>query len=388
MRQIDGAGTIVLRGGYGIFYTRYPIQYLLQTVGVNPPFAGLFNYSQAITNGVPALTLEAPYTSAGASASISPAGIERNFLLPSNQQWNLTLERAMGWKTAVSLGYVGNKGTHLFRSINANASYLDRNGVVQRRFSTTYGTSAINVRQSNGNSIYNAMALEVRRRAGRGLMFQGNWTWAKGIDDVGVNVQSALLDVENLGRDRADSDYVRRHVIKMNAAWDVPFAPRGMRGRFFGGWRLSGIWQYMTGMYFTPQFTTTGGLSNNRPDVVAGVQANLPRDQRTPARWFNPAAFREVPAVDPVTGLPRFGNAGRNILVGPGLNLVDASLAKSFPVWKESQRLTFRLELFNAFNHPNYDYPDSNISNTNTVATINRVAKPARQAQFALRFDF
>ena len=58
-------------------------------------------------------------------------------------------------------------------------------------------------------------------------MFQGNWTWAKGIDDVGTNVQSALLDVENLGRDRADSDYVRRHVLKFNGSWDVPFAPRG-----------------------------------------------------------------------------------------------------------------------------------------------------------------
>ena len=244
------------------------------------------------------------------------------------------------------------------------------------------------MRQSNGNSIYNAMALEVRRRSARGLMFQGNWTWAKGIDDVGTNVQSALLDVENLGRDRADSDYVRRHVLKVNGSWDVPFAPRGPLTRFFGGWRLSGIWQYMTGMYFTPQFSSSGGLSNNRPDVIAGVQANLPRGERTPQRWFNPAAFAEVPAVDPALGQPRFGNAGRNILVGPGLNVLDASLAKSFPVWKEGWRATFRLELFNAFNHANYDYPDENISNVNTVATISRVSKPMRQAQFAFRFDF
>jgi hypothetical protein len=232
------------------------------------------------------------------------------------------------------------------------------------------------------------MALEVRRRSSRGLMFQGNWTWAKGIDDVGTNVQSALLDVENLGRDRADSDYVRRHVLKLNGSWDLPFSPSGRFTRFFGGWRLSSIFQYMTGMYFTPEFTTTGGLSNNRPDVLPGVSANLPRDQRTPQRWFNPAAFTEVPAVDPATGLPRFGNAGRNILVGPGLNVVDASLAKSFPLWKENWRLSFRLELFNAFNHANYDYPDQNISNVNTVGTINRVAKPMREAQFAFRFDF
>lgn len=388
VRQMDSTGKMVLRGGYGIFYTRYPIQYLLQTVAVNPPFAGLFNYSQSITANVPALTLDAPYSTAGGNASVAPAGIERNFLLPSNQQWNLTVERALGWNTAVSLGYIGNKGTHLFRSINANASYLGSDGLVRRRFSGTYGASTINVRQSNGNSTYHAMAIEVRRRASRGLMLQGNWTWAKGIDDVGTNVQSALLDVENLGRDRANSDYVRRHVLKLNGSWDIPFKPSGTWTRYLGGWRLSGIWQYMTGMYFTPQFTSTGGLSNNRPDVVAGVQANLPRSQRSPTRWFNPAAFTEVPATDPVTGLPRFGNAGRNILVGPGLNIMDVSLAKSFPLWREDWRGSFRLELFNAMNHANYDYPVANISSANTVATISSVAKPMRQAQFAFRLDF
>jgi hypothetical protein len=384
----------VIRGGYGIFYTRYPIQYLLQTVAVNPPFAGLFSHSLSLpTTGatayVPSITLDAPFAAAGASASVSPLGLQRNFSLPDNQQWNLTIERALGWKTALSLGYIGNKGTHLFRSINANSAYLDRTtGTVQRRYASTYGTSTINVRQSNGNSVYNAMSAEVRRRAGKGLMFQGNWTWAKGLDDVGQNVQSALLDVENLGRDRADSDYVRRHVIKANGSYDLPFAPGGKLGRYFGGWRLSGIWQYMTGLRFTPSFASTGGLSNNRPDVVAGVQANLPRDERTAARWFNPAAFREVAAVDPATGQARFGNAGRNILIGPGVNVVDASLAKSFPIWREGHRLTFRLEFFNAFNHANLDYPDGNISNTNSVATINRVLKPMRQAQFALRYDF
>jgi hypothetical protein len=384
----------VVRGGYGIFYTRYPIQYLLQTVAVNPPFAGLFNHSLSIpTTGasayVPTITLDAPFAQAGASASVSPLGLQRNFQLPANQQWNLTVERSLGWKTALSLGYIGNKGTHLFRSINANASYLDKTtGTVQRRYTSTYGTSTINVRQTNGNSVYNAMSTEVRRRAGKGLMFQGNWTWAKGIDDVGQNVNNALIDVENLGRDRADSDYVKRHVFKVNGTWDIPFAPSGKWARYFGGWRLSGIWQYMTGLRFTPSFASTGGLSNNRPDVVAGVKANLPRGERSAARWFNPAAFREVPAVDPGTNQPRFGNAGRNILVGPGLNVVDTSLAKSFPVWREGHRFTFRLEFFNAFNHPNLDYPDANISNTNTVGTITRVLKPTRQAQFAFRYDF
>jgi hypothetical protein len=155
-----------------------------------------------------------------------------------------------------------------------------------------------------------------------------------------------------------------------------------------GGWRLAGLWTFTSGMFFTPTFTAAGGLANNRPDVVYGVQANLPRGERTPSHWFNPAAFAPVPAVDPVTGLPRFGNAGRNILIGPGTNDVDTSLSKSFPVFREDRRLTFRLEFFNTFNHPNYGLPDANISDTTTVATINTIVIPMREAQFAVRFDF
>lgn len=382
VRQVSSA-RMVVRGGYGIFYSRYPIQYLLQTVGINPPFAGTFSYSQAIQGGQPTLRLSAPYASTGASASVSPAGLQRDFQLPDNQQWNLTIERSLGWNTVASLGYVGNKGTHLFRSINANGPYLDKTtNTVKRRYQSTFGTSAINVRLSNGNSIYNAMQLEVRRRAQRGVTFQGNWTWAKGLDDVGSTVQAALLDVENLGRDRANSDYVRRHVININSTWQMPW-----KHRYLGGWRLSGIWRFSSGRFLTPTFASTGGLSNNRPDVVYGVNPNLPRSERSPSRWFNPAAFKEVPAVDPITGLPRFGNAGRNIVIGPGINVMDASLAKQFRI-REGHTASFRLEMFNLLNHPNYGAPDMNISNVNTVATINRVIRSMRQAQFALRYDF
>ncbi len=204
-----------------------------------------------------------------------------------------------------------------------------------------------------------------------------------------------LLDVQNLGRDRAASDYVRRHQITVNGAYDLPFG----RGRQFartlnalgeaiaGGWRLSGIWRYTTGRYFTPLFTTAGGLSNNRPDVVAGVSANLPRDERTPLRWFNPAAFAPVPAVDPAIGTARFGNAGRNILIGPGLNTMDVSLAKSFRL-REKASLSFRLEAFNAMNHANYDIPNNNISTANLVGVVSGTITPARQMQFAVRLDF
>jgi outer membrane receptor protein involved in Fe transport len=387
----------VVRAGYGIFYSRYPIQYLLQTVGINPPFAGLFSYSQAISNRTPALTLDAPYNSVGGSASISPAGLQQDFGLPNNQQWNLAIERDLGWQTTATISYVGNKGTHLFRSINANSAFIDPvTHAVTRRFASTYGTSTINFRETNGDSNYNSMNVEARHRTSKGLIFQANWVWAKGIDDTGSTVQAALLDVQNLGRDRANSDYVRRHTINVNAIYDLPFGhnraflssmPRWL-DTAAGGWRLSGIWHYATGRYLTPTFTAAGGLSNNRPDVVYGMQANLPADQRSPREWFNTAAFAVVPATDPLTGLPRFGNAGRNIIIGPGTNNLDANVAKVFPLGKERKSITLRMEVFNVMNHPNYAAPALNISNTSTVGSISSILRPMREVQFAGRFDF
>jgi hypothetical protein len=240
------------------------------------------------------------------------------------------------------------------------------------------------------------MNLEIRHRFYHHLIFQGNWAWAKGIDDVGQNVQSALIDVQNLGRDRADSDYVRRHTININAVYDLPVGrhqpflsnmPRAL-DTALGGWKLGSIWHFATGRYLTPSCTSAGGLSNTRPDVVYGVETNLPRDQRTAQEWFNPAGFACVAATDPATGLPRFGNAGRNIIVGPGTNYMDANLAKVIALGSERRQLTLRVEGFNVLNHPNYANPALNISTTTTAGTITSVLRPMREVQFVARFSF
>jgi len=396
--DLTGHGKWLVRSGYGTFYSGPSLQqtYALQ-IGSNPPFASLFNFSQSITNGVPLITLNNPYPTAGASANITPGGIELNYHNPSNQQWNLTIERMLFSNTIVSLGYLGNKGTHLYRTGNLNATQVDpATGAVVQKYQSTFGGAAVNYKTADADSIYNALQAQVRRAFSHGLAFQVNWTWAKGLDDVGTTVNAAVLDTQNLGRDRANSDYVRRHQVNSNFAWEIPVG----RGRAFGsglpgwlnaaagGWRLSGIWLYSTGRYLTPQYTQSGGLNaNNRPDVVYGISPNLPASQRSPQHWFNPAAFAPPPAVDPATGLPRFGNAGRNIVPGPNKTACNASLAKTFPI-REKKQVVVRMDVFNVMNHPNWQNPDMNISNVNTVATIADIVGTMRTAQFALEFRF
>ncbi len=394
--RLPGSRQFVMRGGYGIFYNRYPIQNMEQIIAINPPFAGTFNFTQTITGGTPSITMQNPFGSKG-TATVAPGGLERDWKLPSNQQWNLTMEREIGWGSTLSLAYIGNKGTHLFRAKDANGPYIDPvTGAQLRRYQGIYGTVAISERTTDATSIYHSMQTVFRRHLSKGVLVDFNWTWAKGLDNVGTALNVSALDVENLGRDRSDSDYVRRHTFHMNAMWELPFgqgkallssAPRWVDA-IAGGWRLSGVWSRYSGIRFTPTINNTG-LANTRPMYVYGQPANLPADQRSSDHWFNQNAF----ATPPVTCGPNhnascFGNAGRNILVGPGLNGADASLSKTVPVFGDRRRLTFRVEMFNAFNHPNYGKPDPNISNVNTVGSINTVVKDMREAQFAVRFDF
>ncbi len=391
---LPGQHAFVLRGGYGMFYSPYPIQNLLQVLGTNPPFSGTLTYSNAIKNGVPAITLANPFAGS-AGASLSPSGIQSNFRLANNQQWNLALEREVGLGFVVSLGYVGNKGTHLFRAYNANQQQVSSTtGATYYPLQSTYGTAAISERTSNADSTYHSMQTIVRRRLARGLQMELNWTWAKGLDDVGTALSISALDVQNLGRDRADSDYVRRHTVHANASYQLPFGrgqlwlasgPRWVNS-IVGDWRLSGIWTGYTGRRFTPIINNTG-LAATRPNVVYGVQANLPASQRSPSLWFNPAAFTEPPMTcGPQGTSPCIGNAGRNILIGPGVQIADLSLAKTIS-FRETKRLSFRLEVFNAFNHPNYDLPDANVTNA-TAGVITALSKDMREVQFAFRFDF
>jgi hypothetical protein len=130
-------------------------------------------------------------------------------------------------------------------------------------------------------------------------------------------------------------------------------------------------------VYFFSDFANSG--TPNRPDVVEGVSITLPRSQRSADRWFNTDAFR-APA--PFT----FGNAGRNIIPGPGNVVFDFSLHRRFPI-RERHIIEFRAEAFNLFNHPNYGIPLPFADFGPFFGKVVAVGEP-RRIQFALRYDF
>ncbi len=385
--MIDSKSEFVLRSAYGIFYS-YPPLFVAQNSN-SIPFGG----SSAATSTVAdPLSNDNPFRS-GVSARPAITALDYNFHDAYNQQWNLTLERVLFRMATVSLSYVGNKGTHLM-----GQQQLNPGNTVYSRF------GGINEYISNFDSNYNAMQFEVRQRYSRGFSYQFNWTWAKSIDDLGGAVGNAAEDNSirslNLRLNRANSDFVQRHVVRGNVLWQTKFGKAwhpAMRA-MLADWSLGGIAQWSTGVFATP--LVQGSTFNGRPDLVPGVSWRLSDSDREAVaqktgdksyldrslRWFNPLAFATV-AVDQ----GRLGTSGRNVVVGPSLYNFDAAVSKRFHVPGLPERFlgTVRFETFNVFNHVNFFVRSLNLNiNTATAGAFSQITGNPRQMQLGFRMDF
>jgi hypothetical protein len=141
---------------------------------------------------------------------------------------------------------------------------------------------------------------------------------------------------------------------------------------------VSGIVTVLSGRPFTPQYAAAD-FAAQRPDLVGDPYAPVPA-----GLWFNPAAFARPVATSADPNL--YGNAGRNILVGPGYANLDLALARMFALGGRA-RLQFRVEAFNALNHANYQLPVFLLDNSN-VGQVTAIAGTMRELQLAIRVVF
>lgn len=386
--------SLLFRAGYGIFYSPEIAAEYYDLVRNS-----VHNEINEAPKGAPVLTLTNGFPSTASTGFASYFGLQDNVPTPYVQQWNAS------WQTSFhsmvfEAAYVGNKATHLGRFRNYNTplqvelgrSLAPRPGDLQslRSFPSL---GPILQRQHIANSNFHSLQLRLEKRFSKTLQFQASYTWAKAIDDSDNNVQGLYdnypaQDERNLRLERGLSFYDVRNRLTFNAQYNLPFgtgrrwASSGAAASVFGGWQLAGITLLQGGMpsnpvYFFSDFANTG--TPNRPNVVPGVSVSLPRDQRTVERFFNRGAFSD-PA--PFT----FGNAGRDVLPGPGVAIVDLAVHRTFAV-SERGTLEFRAESFNAFNHPNWGIP---IPNPDFGPFFGRVhvAGDPRRIQFALKLGF
>jgi hypothetical protein len=241
---------------------------------------------------------------------------------------------------------------------------------------------------------YNALALTFTQHLWRGLTLNSTYTWSKALDDAsnpgpdnaGPNVPQ---DPNNYAAEKGPSDFDHRHRFVTNFLYQIPFLKnsQGWVHTAFGEWRVGGIWTLQSGAPFTVNLNNDNDnngtpVNSQRPNFVC----NPNNGPKTTAMWFTTSCFSQ-PA--PFT----YGTAGRDTVIGPGLDNFDASIQKEFLV-RESMRLQFRVDIFDFFNHPNFNAPNGSgrtfqapTATPFTFGTITSANDP-RDMQFSLRLAF
>src|SRR5262249_46569321 len=310
----------------------------------------------------PTVAIFGAATGAPPTSNIALFAVDLKLRAPYVQNYNLNLQYELQPGTALQVGYVGSRGTKLFRLRDINQATPGPAATRQSRrpFNAQFPQySFIDYLETSANSNYTALQTTLKQRLSRGLNFYLAYTWSKSIDEAsngiygGTRGVSFPQDSYNLRAERAVSSFDTRHRFSANFTYDLDFLPRALGNlpkRLTEGWRLGGIYTGSSGLPITPFLSVdvsgTGEL-NDRPSLVADPNAGASRNA---AQWFNRAAFKR-----PAEGA--FGSSARNTIVGPRLHIVDFSVSKATK-FTEGVALQFRAEIFNLFNHANLSLPN------------------------------
>ncbi|PYV09834.1 MAG: hypothetical protein DMG07_22305, partial [Acidobacteria bacterium] len=375
--------TLVVRGGYGIFYAPASA-FVTAYTGFVPPWQARISLTG---NGSPPVYIDrVPVDffqgTLRDTGSVLYVPATRKFQDLSTQQWNLSVEKEIVRDLALEVAYIGNKQTHV--SGLTDGQFFAQQYIGKARYP---GNNSLSLRTAGYNMEYNAMQVTVRKGYSRGLSFLGNYTWSKALTDQSGDDANSIPDFSDFRQIWGRADFDVRHLFNFSGIYEVPVGnnrrflsgAHGFVDALLGGWKMNYIFQATSGYPFS--LSVSGAAALVRPDLIAGKQANLPASERTVDRWFDPSVFT-VPTT-------RFGNMGKNTMEGPGYASFDVGISKVFRLFHEGQRLEFRTEMFNALNHPNFYFtglfdPAFNIPGTNRP---NAVRDP-RSIQFALKYNF
>jgi hypothetical protein len=367
-----------------------------------------------------------------ASQNLFGLVVPRKFVAPSTQQWNLTVQRALGRNWVLEVGYVGTHGVHLRETrTNIEASIASpANPIVVTaddgtKFTITQTTGANGPARSNNPGIngYNGMQIfaddayshyhslqsTVSRRWAAGY-FQAAYTFSKSTDATSSGntaLNTAFNDESDLRNSRGLSDFDRKHRFVVSYRYDLPFFKdeQGWRRTLLSGWAISGITIFQSGSPFSVLDSSAGtvflggGLQSGTSgaqlapggSIAAGTTSG-DIHARVTNGYLNPANFTTAPILAPASGgdgaVTLFGDLGRNIYRGPHQQNWDFSLLKNFRI-TEKQQLRFTTDFFNIWNHANFANPAvTDVENPAAFGKIISTVGTPRLIQFSLRYSF
>jgi Carboxypeptidase regulatory-like domain/TonB dependent receptor-like, beta-barrel len=437
----------VLRGGAGFFYDQLNGQLIGGTLFADTPGVGVpLGLAPTATLASPFVlppTLPGPpggfgftprwVTTAGASSGISQVTIAQNLTVPLTYEWNLNTQYQFLPTWVLELGYVGSHGIHqpsnggqtgsgqasayvynLAQLVGVGSPCINCQATTNLTSNTALRTPLLGVSptdtmvQTNLNYEYNGLQATVRKQLSRGLQLQAAYTWSRSFlqSPFGINTYPYLIDVNG------PNPVYRPQRLVINYVWNLPLGhQQGFLGKLTSGWTWSGVTTFQDGQPLTITdstggtiFGTTAASTLSTAQFCPGMStANLLTSGSLTQRvtggltpggigYFNGkaqgvlCASPTVGQIGGVGGGPGFGSSGLGIVLGPGQNNWDMSLAKLISI-HEAQSIQFRAEFFNTFNHPQFANPNTNAASP-TFGVINSTSVSPRVIQFALKYAF
>ncbi len=375
----------VFRSSYGIYFDRPPGNDLAWN---NIKFPFQTGFAQISDAQVPTINIASLFPSV-TPGQLPPQGTSLfNFSDrsgdPYMQQWTVSIQRSLPASTLVEVAYVGSKGTRLSKRVDSNLAPLpapgDTRPVQERRPYPQW--SFILDDKGIGVSTYHGLQTTLRKEYSHGLTMLTGYTWARSMDTDSFD-SKASRNYRPGDRDYTRSIWDIRHRFTTSLTYDLPFGKSlaGFARQAVAGWQTSAIITLQSGIpaavLESPDRSGTGVIvSWARPNRIC--DGNLPPSQRRPERWFDTSCFVQPP---PNT----YGNAGMHYLDLDGIATADLAILKNFPI-RETHKLQFRMELFNAFNHANFGSPGF-VRGTSTFGVVTS-AYPGRNIQFSLKYGF
>jgi Carboxypeptidase regulatory-like domain len=394
----------LVRAGFGVYYA------LLDNLSYRLDQNGPFNTVYAVKNiAFSEVAPDSTYT----GSKVIPSGVQPDLRTPTVDAWSLKAEQQLTSNTVFSVAYIGSHGYHELLSVDANLPtpticpaapcpegypsgiiYYPSGAALENKavWNTTHWFS-------QGISSYNGLQVDVNRRFSKGLQFRGVYTFSKSLDDgdnmntsVATNSPAFVANPLDPKVDYGRASFDVRHVGMINVTYDLPFGRSALAGenpwigKIVADWQVSAIQTLLSGLPFTPQLSynpSNDGDTRNpvRPSVNPNFTGSI--IEGGPNQYFNPNAF-----VQPLPGT--YGNVGRNTLQGPKLYETDLSVSRRFSL-TERLGLQFRAEIFNLFNHTNFNTPNPVVyaaatgDPSPTAGVITSTATSSRQAQFGLK---
>lgn len=433
-----GMQNTVVRGGIGIFYDAFPGA-LLDGFSENPPLDPTFtvfgNATSLISSPSDPASLfasaaasnaafQSGFASGGSFSTISAsvpgfsppnlASSQNNPKVPQYQKWSLEIERQFGANTSLDLQYVGNHGIHIYTQNSGINGCNVGGGFTSLPACNAFSSAGVNpsfltvdYAQSTGVSNYNGLTAALTHRYGSGL-FQINYSYSHALDTVSNSgipadafsntaftaTNNSMVFPENPANPRefnyGSSDYDARHTLNANYQWELPIKHYLARDHgpdaLLRGWTVNGDFFARTGLPYTIVDNGTSsalqaggyGSSSTLVNVFGnqtgpgGTGANCmttfsgtPQPNR--GVCLNPADFETSPTA--------FGNVTRNSMRGPSYWNSDFSLMKHTRIHERAE-MVIGAQIFNVFNHPNFDAPVADVSSLRFGQIIKTVAPP------------